>query len=52
MRQVASPLKLTGAELPPVRAPFRGEHTEQVLVEICGYPPERVHELARDGVFG
>jgi hypothetical protein len=23
-----------------------------VLVELCGYEPERVHELAASGVFG
>jgi len=52
VRQVASPLRLSGPE-PPVRpAPARGEHTEQVLVELCGYEPERVHELAASGVFG
>jgi crotonobetainyl-CoA:carnitine CoA-transferase CaiB-like acyl-CoA transferase len=52
VRQVASPLRLSGAERPPGRGPFRGEHTEQVLVELCGYEPERVRELATAGVFG
>jgi crotonobetainyl-CoA:carnitine CoA-transferase CaiB-like acyl-CoA transferase len=52
VRQVASPLRLSGTE-PPVRpAPARGENTEQVLVELCGYEPERVRELAASGVFG
>jgi crotonobetainyl-CoA:carnitine CoA-transferase CaiB-like acyl-CoA transferase len=52
VRQVASPLRLSGAE-PPVRtAPARGEHTERVLVDLCGYEPARVHELAASGVFG
>ena len=52
VRQVASPLRLSDAE-PPVRpAPGRGEHTEQVLVELCGYEPERVRALAASGVFG
>jgi crotonobetainyl-CoA:carnitine CoA-transferase CaiB-like acyl-CoA transferase len=52
VRQVASPLRLAGAERPPGRGPFRGEHTDQVLVELCGYEPERVRELAAAGVFG
>jgi crotonobetainyl-CoA:carnitine CoA-transferase CaiB-like acyl-CoA transferase len=58
VRTIASPLRLSdeeGRELrdqPVRRAPFRGEHTEQVLVEYCGYPPERVRELAAAGVFG
>ena len=47
----ASPLRL-GDEPPLARAPFRGEHTEAVLVELCGYAPERLAELAAAGVFG
>jgi crotonobetainyl-CoA:carnitine CoA-transferase CaiB-like acyl-CoA transferase len=52
VRQVASPLRLTDAEPPVHPAPARGEHTEQVLVELCGYEPERVRALAASGVFG
>jgi crotonobetainyl-CoA:carnitine CoA-transferase CaiB-like acyl-CoA transferase len=52
VRQVATPLRLSGDE-PPVRAaPARGEDTERVLVELCGYEPGRVQELAAAGVFG
>jgi crotonobetainyl-CoA:carnitine CoA-transferase CaiB-like acyl-CoA transferase len=51
VRQVASPLRL-GDEPPLQRGPFRGEHTQEVLVEVCGYSTERVRELAEDGVFG
>jgi crotonobetainyl-CoA:carnitine CoA-transferase CaiB-like acyl-CoA transferase len=52
VRQVATPLRLSGEE-PPVRpAPERGADTEQVLVELCGYEPARVRELAGAGVFG
>jgi crotonobetainyl-CoA:carnitine CoA-transferase CaiB-like acyl-CoA transferase len=52
VRQIASPLRLSGPDAPLRRAPFRGEHTEQVLVEVCGYEPERVRALADAGVFG
>jgi crotonobetainyl-CoA:carnitine CoA-transferase CaiB-like acyl-CoA transferase len=52
VRQVASPLRLSGAEQPVRPAPTRGEHTEAVLAELCGYSPERVGELAEAGVFG
>jgi crotonobetainyl-CoA:carnitine CoA-transferase CaiB-like acyl-CoA transferase len=52
VRQVASPLRLSGGEPPLRAAPSRGEHTEQVLVELCGYTAERVRELAEAGVFG
>jgi len=52
VRSVATPLKLSGPA-PPVRpAPERGADTEQVLVELCGYGPARVRELAAAGVFG
>jgi hypothetical protein len=34
------------------RAPFRGEHTNEVLMNVCGYAAERVSELAAAGVFG
>ena len=51
VRQVASPLRL-GDEAPNRRAPFRGEHTESVLAEVCGYSPDRVRELGAAGVFG
>jgi crotonobetainyl-CoA:carnitine CoA-transferase CaiB-like acyl-CoA transferase len=52
VRHVVSPLRLSGSE-PPVRpAPERGADTERVLVELCGYEPARVRELAAGGVFG
>jgi crotonobetainyl-CoA:carnitine CoA-transferase CaiB-like acyl-CoA transferase len=58
VRTIASPLRLSGEggedlrAQPPTRAPFRGEHTEEVLVEYCGYSPARVRELYDAGVFG
>ena len=53
VRQVASPLRLSGRGAAGCgRRRTRGEHTEQVLVELCGYAPERVRELAAAGVFG
>jgi crotonobetainyl-CoA:carnitine CoA-transferase CaiB-like acyl-CoA transferase len=52
VRQVASPLRLSGPE-PTVRpAPARGEHTELVLAEVCGYDRGRIRKLAEAGVFG
>jgi crotonobetainyl-CoA:carnitine CoA-transferase CaiB-like acyl-CoA transferase len=51
VREVASPLRL-GDQAPVARAPFRGEHTESVLVDVCGYSRERIDELAIAGVFG
>ena len=52
VRQVASPLRLSDVEHPVQPAPARGEHTEPLLVELCGYSPERVQELEDAGVFG
>jgi crotonobetainyl-CoA:carnitine CoA-transferase CaiB-like acyl-CoA transferase len=51
VRHVASPLRL-GAEGPLERAPDRGEHTTEVLVDVCGYSTEEVHGLRVAGVFG
>jgi crotonobetainyl-CoA:carnitine CoA-transferase CaiB-like acyl-CoA transferase len=51
VREVASPLRL-GDQAPVARAPFRGEHTESVLVDVCGYSRERIDELAIAGVLG
>ena len=56
VRSIRTPLRLvdseTALERPAERGPFRGEHTEDVLVELCGYTTERVRELEADGVFG
>ncbi|MCC6630047.1 MAG: CoA transferase [Chloroflexi bacterium] len=52
VRQVASPLRMDDAPVPARRAPFRGEHTDQVLTEVCGYTPDQIDELRRDGAFG
>ena len=56
VRSIRTPLRLaeggTSLERPAERAPFRGEHTERTLVELCGYTPRRVRELDADGVFG
>lgn len=52
VRTVASPLRVGPERRVPERAPRRGEHTEQVLAELCGYSPERLAELAAAGAFG
>jgi crotonobetainyl-CoA:carnitine CoA-transferase CaiB-like acyl-CoA transferase len=45
VRQVASPLRLSDAEPPVARAPHRGEHTEAVMRELCGYDDEAIARL-------
>jgi crotonobetainyl-CoA:carnitine CoA-transferase CaiB-like acyl-CoA transferase len=52
VRQVASPLRLSRSEAPLRRAPFRGEHTHEVLASLCGYDERRIAELDADQVFG
>lgn len=52
VRTIASPLRVGAEERPLARAPFRGEHTFEVLAELCGYGRERIVELHGDGVFG
>ena len=56
VRSIRTPLRLADGtetlERPAERGPHRGEHTEQVLVELCGYTTEHVQELRALGVFG
>jgi crotonobetainyl-CoA:carnitine CoA-transferase CaiB-like acyl-CoA transferase len=52
VRTVRTPLRVGKSQRSPQRGPFRGEHTEEILVEWCGYSPQRVRELAAAGVFG
>jgi crotonobetainyl-CoA:carnitine CoA-transferase CaiB-like acyl-CoA transferase len=56
VRSIRTPLRLsegeTRLERSPTRGPARGEHTDAVLLGLCGYTPERVAELRADGVFG
>jgi crotonobetainyl-CoA:carnitine CoA-transferase CaiB-like acyl-CoA transferase len=52
VRTIASPLRLGDAPRPPERAPRRGEHTAEVLAELCGYDAGEVAALADAGAFG
>ena len=52
IRQIASPLRLSGEPNPLERAPFRGEHTDEVLRDLCGYSTEEIAALRADGTFG
>jgi crotonobetainyl-CoA:carnitine CoA-transferase CaiB-like acyl-CoA transferase len=52
IRQVATPLRLDGYEVPAARGPFRGEHTVEVLREVCGYDDGVIEALECYGVFG
>jgi crotonobetainyl-CoA:carnitine CoA-transferase CaiB-like acyl-CoA transferase len=56
VRSIRTPLRLaqggTTLERAPVRGPFRGEHTTEVLSRVCGYSADRIEELEAAGVFG
>jgi len=52
VRQIASPLRLSGSERPLRRAPFRGEHTREILRAVCGYSDEELEALRAAGAFG
>jgi crotonobetainyl-CoA:carnitine CoA-transferase CaiB-like acyl-CoA transferase len=52
VRQVRSPFRFEGVELPAARGPFRGEDTAAVLRDLCGYSDGRIDELGASGVFG
>jgi crotonobetainyl-CoA:carnitine CoA-transferase CaiB-like acyl-CoA transferase len=56
VRSIRTPLRLSSGsetlERPPGRGPRRGEHTAEVLSELCGYDGERIRALAAAGVFG
>jgi crotonobetainyl-CoA:carnitine CoA-transferase CaiB-like acyl-CoA transferase len=52
VRTIASPLRLGDAPRPAERAPRRGEHTAEVLAELCGYDADEVAALADAGAFG
>jgi crotonobetainyl-CoA:carnitine CoA-transferase CaiB-like acyl-CoA transferase len=56
VRSIRTPLRLAAGadrlEREPSRGPFRGEHTEEVLAELCGYEPGYVRSLRDAGVFG
>jgi crotonobetainyl-CoA:carnitine CoA-transferase CaiB-like acyl-CoA transferase len=56
VRSIRTPLRLAegnaSLERPAQRGPSRGEHTATVLMNLCGYTPERVRALQEIGVFG
>ena len=52
VRQAATPLRLSG-DLPVARrAPFLGEHTDELLRDVLGYEDARIAGLREAGAFG
>ena len=54
VRVVGTPLKFArGFEDDTVTAaPVLGQHTDEVLAQLLGYPPQKLRDLRRDGVIG
>jgi crotonobetainyl-CoA:carnitine CoA-transferase CaiB-like acyl-CoA transferase len=52
VREIASPLRVAGEARAAAHAPARGEHTDEVMRELCGYSVERQAALRREGVYG
>ena len=52
VRGPASPFRLDGATPPAERGPRLGEHTDEVLAELCGYGEDRLRQLHESGVLG
>ena len=52
VRQIASPLRLSGEPNPLRRGPLRGEDTDDVLRELAGYSDADIADLRAQGTFG
>jgi crotonobetainyl-CoA:carnitine CoA-transferase CaiB-like acyl-CoA transferase len=52
VRELATPLRVGEQMRPAGAAPQRGEHTDEVLTELCGYTPEHIERLRLDAAFG
>ena len=52
VRELATPLRVGEEQRPVGPGPQRGEHTDAVLTELCGYSPEQIERLRLDAAFG
>jgi crotonobetainyl-CoA:carnitine CoA-transferase CaiB-like acyl-CoA transferase len=52
LRQVRSPIRMDGEPRTLRRAPKLGEHSDEILQALLGYPAERVAALRRTGAVG
>lgn len=52
VREVASPLRLSGEHIEYRRAPQRGEHQHDVLGRVCNYNDAMIERYAASGAFG
>jgi crotonobetainyl-CoA:carnitine CoA-transferase CaiB-like acyl-CoA transferase len=52
MKQLASPLRVGNETVSHRRAPYRNEHSEDILTGLLGYSVDRLLQLAGAGAFG
>jgi len=52
LREVASPIKTPGAITAPAPAPALGQHTDELLRMLLGYPDDRIARLRASGALG
>jgi hypothetical protein len=52
VRVLGNPIKLSrdGAR-PTRRAPLLGEHTEEILTQVCGFSTDKIEQMKADGAF-
>jgi crotonobetainyl-CoA:carnitine CoA-transferase CaiB-like acyl-CoA transferase len=52
VRTIASAVRVGNEQKPAIRAPHRGEHTDEILRRVCGYTEQQLAELTTAGLFG
>ncbi len=52
VRTIASAVRVGAEQRPPERAPFRGEHSGEILRRVCNYSDAEVAELTAASAFG
>jgi crotonobetainyl-CoA:carnitine CoA-transferase CaiB-like acyl-CoA transferase len=52
VRKIASAVRVGTDRIPPAPAPTRGEHTDQIMIEVCGYTLAELEGLRQAGAFG
>ncbi len=52
IRQVGCPIKMPGSEVRLERAPYMGEHTDEVLTRLAGISEAELSDLREKGVVG
>ena len=52
IREVGCPIKMPGSEERLERAPYMGEHTDEVLTQMAGLSEDELESLREKGVVG